>query len=67
MFDFVDYFIGKSVVLHANTKDMKMDLITVAKQVNKPRKYAAVASYNQGTLHSCNFIIPVLIFGCKPS
>ena len=26
MFDFVDYFIGKSVVLHANTKDMKMDL-----------------------------------------
>jgi hypothetical protein len=51
MFDFVDYFIGKSVVLHANTKDMKMDLLTVAKEVNKLGKYATVASYNQGTLY----------------
>ena len=49
MFDFVDYFIGKSVVLHATTKDMKMDLLSVAKEVNKLGKYAAVASYNQGT------------------
>ena len=46
MFDFVDYFIGKSVVLHANTKDMKMDE-SVAKEVNKLGKYAAMASYNQ--------------------
>ena len=45
MFDFVDYFIGKSVVLHANTKDMKMDLQTVAKEVNKLGKYDTVASY----------------------
>ena len=51
MFDFVDYFIGKSVVLHANTKDMKMDLLTVAKEVNKLGKYATVAIYNQGTLY----------------
>ena len=51
MFDFVDYFIGKSVVSHANTKDMKMDLLSVAKEVNKLGKYAAVASYNQGTLY----------------
>ena len=51
MFDFVDYFIGKSVVLHATTKDMKMDLLSVAKEVNKLGKYAAVASYNQGTLY----------------
>ena len=35
MFDFVDYFIGKSVVSHANTKDMKMDLLSVAKEVTK--------------------------------
>ena len=51
MFDFVDYFIGKSVVLHANTKDMKMDLLNVAKEVNKLGKYTTVASYNQGTLY----------------
>lgn len=49
MFDFVDYFIGKSVVLHANTKDMKMDLLTVVKEVNKLGKYATVAIYNQDT------------------
>ena len=48
MFDFVDYFIGKSVVLHANTKDMKMKM---AKEVNKLEKYATVAIYNQGTLY----------------
>ena len=35
MFDFVDYFIGESVVSHANTKDMKMDLLSVAKEVTK--------------------------------
>ena len=46
MFDFVDYFIGKSVVLHVNTKDMKMDLLSVAKEVNKLGKHAAMASYN---------------------
>ena len=52
MFDFVDYFIGKSVVLHANTKDMKIDLLSVAKEVNKLGKYATVvASYNQDTLY----------------
>ena len=54
MFDFVDYFIGKSVVLHANTKDMKMDLLSVAKEVkevNKLGKYTTVASFNQGTLY----------------
>ena len=32
-------------------KDMKMDLLTVAKEVNKLGKYATVASYNQGTLY----------------
>ena len=47
MFDFVDYFIGKSIVLHANTKDMKMDLLVAAKEVNKQGKYAMVSSYNQ--------------------
>ena len=45
-------FIGKSVVLHANTKDMKMDLLTVAKEVNKLGKYATGAIYNQEELYT---------------
>ena len=56
MFDFVDYFIGKSVVLHANTKDMKMDLLTVVKEVNKLEKYATMASYNKCGRVVTNFL-----------
>ena len=29
MFDFVDYNVGKTLVLHANTKIMKMDVLKV--------------------------------------
>ena len=47
MFDFVDYFIGKSVVLHANTKDMKTNLLMTAKEVNKAGKYATISNYLQ--------------------
>ena len=56
MFDFVDYFIGKSVVLHANTKDMKMDLLTVVKEVKEIRKYATVPAIIK-THHTYIYII----------
>lgn len=46
-FDFVDYFIGKSIVVHANTQDMKMDLLMTAKEVNKRPKYVMIVDYSQ--------------------
>lgn len=46
-FDFVDHFIGKSIVVHANTQDMKMDLLMTAKEVNKRPKYVMIVDYSQ--------------------
>jgi len=47
MFDFVDYNIGKTLVLHANTQNLKMAVLKVAKEINKQGKFAVVASYNE--------------------
>ena len=47
MFDFVDYFNGKSLVLHANTLNMKKDLLMTIKEINREGNYAVSVSYNQ--------------------
>ena len=47
MLDFVKHFIGKTVVLHTNTENMKMDLLMTAKSINKRGKYAVVANYEK--------------------
>ena len=47
MLDFVKHFIGKTVVLHTNTENMKMELLMTAKSINKRGKYAVVANYEK--------------------
>ena len=47
MFDFVDYFNSKSLVLHANTLNMKKDLLLTIKEINREGIYAVLVSYNQ--------------------
>ena len=47
LFEFVDYFNGKSLVIHADTLDMKKGLLTTVKEINKEGKYAVLVSYNQ--------------------
>ena len=47
MLDFVNHLNGKTVVLHTNTQNMKMDLLMTVKDINKQGKYAVVASYDK--------------------
>ena len=47
LFEFVDYFNGKSLVIHADTLDMKKGLLRTVKEINKEGKYAVLVSYNQ--------------------
>ena len=47
MLDFVNHFIGKTVVLHTNTHNMKMELLMTVKDINRSGKYAVVASHDK--------------------
>ena len=47
LFEFVDYFNGKSLVIHADTLDMKKGLLKTVKEINKEGKYAVLVSYNK--------------------
>ena len=44
MFDFLNYFNSKSIVMHTDTTGLKKDLMMTAKNINKIRKYALVAN-----------------------
>ena len=44
LFDFADYFNGKSLVIHADTLGNKKGLLTTVKEISK---YAVLVSYNQ--------------------
>ena len=47
MFDFLNYFNGKSILMHADTTGLKKDLFMTAKNINNERIYALVANYGQ--------------------
>ena len=44
MFDFLNYFNSKSIVMHTDTTGLKKDLMMTAKNINKERIYALVAN-----------------------
>ena len=43
----MDYFIGKNIVIHTKTENFKINLLEVAKEINKQGKYVMVANYDQ--------------------
>ena len=43
----MDYFIGKNIVIHTKTENFKINLLEVAKEINKQGKYVMVANYVQ--------------------
>ena len=47
MFDFLNYFNGKSILMHADTTGLKKDLLMTTKNINNERIYALVANYGQ--------------------
>ena len=44
MFDFLNFFIGKSIVMHVDTKGMKTDLLMTAKTIIKEKIYTSVVN-----------------------
>ena len=43
MFDFLNYFNGKSILMHADTTGLKKDLLMTVKNINNERIYALCA------------------------
>ena len=69
MLDFVDYFNRKSLVLHANTLNMKKDLLLTIKEINRKEIYAALVSYNQKncSMHLENRDVHVIFLNSQTS
>ena len=45
--DFGQFYIAKSIVLHANTEILKLNLLKVAKEINKERHYFVIQNIDE--------------------